>query len=166
MVKYVKKIEDFWTDNLNVYSYVRQVPYFDMRNGEHWHKNFKSGHLLQSVENELPQCYHQFKTELECNVDKSVVSWICIQPGQCIAPHYDTFYQLLKKNNQSLIEQCVRYLVFLEDWVFGQIVDFDSTVIKKWSKGDVWSFTHSDIHWACNSSNSNFHTCQINTIVT
>jgi len=164
MIKFIKNLENFWSSDLESYQYARQVPYNSMKNGLHWHENFKTGVLWQSVESELPSFYQSFKLGLDVDIETSVVSWICIQPGQFIAPHHDTFYQLLKQNHLASIDQCLRYLIFLEDWEFGQIVDFESIVIKQWRKGDTWAFNHTEKHWACNSSNKKFHTCQVNSI--
>ena len=165
MIKFVKNIENFWSHSLTHHQYVRHTPYADMRNGEHWHDNFKSGVLQQSFGSELPDCYPQFVTALDLDPALSVVSWIGIEPGQFVAPHQDTFYQLRKSNHdQYTIDQCLRYLVFLESWQFGQIVDFESATIRNWNAGDVWVFDHTELHWAGNGSNNTFHTCQVNTI--
>ena len=61
------------------------------------------------------------------------------------------------------IDDCLRYLIFLEDWKIGHLVEFEQQPITKWEKGDVWTFTHEDIHCAGNASNFNFNTCQVNT---
>jgi hypothetical protein len=165
MIAFVKNIKDFWSQSLDSYTYARQTAYADMKNGKDWHDNFKTGTLQQSFGAELPDFYSQFVTDLGLNTDVSVVSWICMQPGQFVAPHYDTFYQLLKSNNdQYSIDQCLRYLVFLQDWQLGQLVDSESATIKHWKQGDVWVMNYQEQHWACNASNSNFHTCQVNTI--
>lgn len=149
------------------YQYVRKTPYGSMQNGAHWHENFKSGTLQQSFDSELPDCYPQFVSALNLDPLLSVVAWIGLEPGQWVPPHQDTFYQLRKSNHDRYtINQCLRYLVFLESWQFGQIVDFKSTTIRGWQTGDVWVFDHTEQHWAGNASNSWFHTCQVNTINT
>ena len=56
-----------------------------------------------------------------------------------------------------------RAVVFLEDWKLGHLVEFEQQPITKWEKGDVWTFTHDDLHCAGNASNYNFNTCQVNT---
>lgn len=164
MIEFVSNISDFWSHELDEYNYARAVAFSDMRNGKDWHNNFKVGHLLQSFDNELPDFYTKFVSDLKLDNSTSVVSWICIQPGQIIAPHYDTFYQLLKNNNQGSIDQCLRYIIFLKNYQLGQIVDFAKTTIKNWKQGDVWVFDHTEKHWAANGSNVNFYSCQVNTI--
>jgi hypothetical protein len=62
------------------------------------------------------------------------------------------------------IDDCVRYLIFLQNWELGHMVEFDKQPITKWKKGDVWVFDHLEYHCAANTSNKNFVTCQVNTI--
>jgi hypothetical protein len=163
MIKFACSLDDFWHSDLNNYDYPTQVDFANMLNGQHWHDNFRSGALLQSLQHEIPVDPTKFMTALACEPQASSVSWICIRPGQFIAPHVDLFYQLRKITN-SPIDLCVRYLIFLEDWHFGQMVDFESLTIKQWRKGDVWMFDYQEQHWAGNASNHNFHTCQVSTI--
>lgn len=165
MIRFVKNIKDFWSQDLESYQYVRRTLYSDMRNGDHWHENFKSGTLKQSFDSELPDYYPQFVSALDLDLSLSVVAWIGLEPGQFAPPHQDTFYQLRKSNHDRYtIDQCLRYLVFLGPWEFGQMVEFKTVTIRDWQAGDVWVFDHTEQHWACNASNSCFHTCQVNTI--
>ena len=163
MIEFVTNIEDFWSFYLETYQYRKLVDFASMKNGVHWHDNFKHGHLLQSFDDDLPVPREKFVTSLDLNPSISTVSWICIRPNQFIAPHMDHFYQLRDAHNVT-IDKCVRYLVFLQNWEFGQVVDFHSTNIRKWQRGDTWKFNHVEQHWAGNASNIDLHTCQINTI--
>lgn len=163
MIEFVANIKDFWSHDLATYQYHQSMDFAGMKNGAHWHGNFKHGHLLQSFGDELPVPPQKFVTSLGLEQSISTVGWICLRPNQFIAPHVDHFYQLRNAHNVS-IDECVRYLVFLQDWEFGQMVDFDNTNIRKWRRGDTWKFNHVEPHWAGNASNVNLHTCQVNTI--
>jgi|694.fasta_scaffold50296_6 hypothetical protein len=159
MKGYHGQIEDFWSDYLQNFVYKQQIPYSGMR--ESWHENFDNGHLLQSFDDQLPPIWKNFQSSL--SVSNGTVGWINIRPNQIIAPHFDHFYTLKQKLGTT-IEHCVRYLIFLEDWKFGQYIEFEDLSIRKWKKGDVWYFDHTEEHWAVNASNFDFHTCQVNTI--
>ena len=165
MIEYVTTIDNFWKDSIEDFKYSRSVPYESMTyQKDKWHKNFHIGNLLQAFENELPIFYKNFSRSLQLNENiPTMTSWICIVPNQIIGPHNDSFFQLRKKYNDPDISQCRRYLIFLEDWVFGQIVEFKSKTIRNWSNGDVWIFDSTETHWAGNASNFNFHTCQVST---
>ncbi len=159
MKGFVTTIEDFWSEYLANYEYKHETSYSNMR--DEWHINFKQGNLLQSFDDELPPVWTRFKKELKISV--GTVSWINLRPNQIIAPHTDNFYNLRQKENTQ-IENCIRYLVFLEDWKFGQCVDFQDLTIRNWKRGDTWYFDSTEKHMAVNASNFDFQTCQVNTI--
>ena len=163
MIEFVANIEDFWSQELESYQYRQSVDFAGMKNGTHWHDRFKHGHLLQSFGDDLPVPPQKFVTSLGLDQSISTVGWICLRPNQFIAPHADHFYQLRNTYNIEM-NKCVRYLVFLQDWEFGQVVDFNSINIRKWCRGDTWKFNYIEQHWAGNASNVDLHTCQVNTI--
>lgn len=159
MIEYIGKIENFWNDDLENHQYARKVP-FVARNFDHLDRSFyNKDYLLQSFNEEL-SCTDQFKNVL--NVTDGSVSWTCILPNVILPTHNDTFYTLRQEFNVD-IEQCFRYLIFLEDWVFGQYVGFENKNITKWKSGDVWKFNFEEMHYAVNASNNLFHTCQVST---
>lgn len=159
MVNYVTTIENFWSDDLAKHTHAREVP-FVARNFNHLDRNYyNTGHLLQSFNEELP-CPEKFKIAL--NVKDASVSWTCILPNIILPTHHDTFYTTRKLYNVD-ISQCFRYLVFLEDWVFGQHVGFENQNITKWKAGDVWYLDSTEFHFAVNASNVPFNSCQVST---
>ncbi len=160
MIEYVTKIKSFWDLDLQNHTYARTVP-FVAKNFDHLDKKYYSqGHILQSFNEELGDP-SQFCKSLSVENNASV-SWTCIEPNVILPIHSDSFYTLRTANDVSL-ENCYRYLVFLEDYVFGQYVGFESCNIRDWKKGDVWKFDGSERHFAANASNHRFHTCQIST---
>lgn len=164
MIEFVTNMEDFWSHGLETHHYHESVEFANMKNGLHWHDNFKHGHLLQSFGHDLPVPPQKFVTSLGLDQDTSTVSWICLRPNQFIAPHVDHFYGLIHINKVP-IDVCVRYLVFLQDWEFGQMADFQAMSIRNWRRGDTWKFNYLELHWAGNASNMDLHTCQVNAIV-
>jgi hypothetical protein len=152
-------ITDFWSEGLEDYQYVNQTPFKGMR--DNWHENYATDkYLLQSFNEELPAFYKKFYEIL--NVKEGTVAWTCLVPNTILPPHIDKFYLLSKRCG---IEQknCIRYVIFLEDWKFGQYVQLGETPVVKWNKGDIWYFDWEVNHFAVNASNYNFHTCQVST---
>lgn len=159
MIKFYKKIENFWQEDLKNHSYARSVP-FVARNFDHLDRNYyTSGHLLQSFNEEL-SCADKFKKSLD--VRNSSVSWTCILPNTILPTHKDTFYTLRQQFNVE-IDRCFRYLIFLENWAFGHIVVFENKIITDWKAGDVWIFDSEEMHYAVNASNKFLHCCQVST---
>lgn len=159
MFKFVTTIENFWTQDLENHSYARKTELvaknFDHLKKEYYDKNY----ILQSFDQELP-CANKFKQLL--SVEQGSVSWTCLLPNSILPTHTDRFYTL-RQNYNFKIENCVRYLVFLEDWLMGQYVGFEDNNITRWKTGDVYKFDHTEIHFAVNASNEPFHTCQVST---
>jgi len=157
MLEYVTNIDNFWKQDLDGHTYARQVP-FVAKNFDHLdRKYYNKDYLLQSFNEELP-CADKFKESLDAA--HASVSWTCVLPDVILPTHSDTFYTLRQKHNVS-IEQCFRYLIFLEDWTFGQFVGFTNKNITNWKAGDVWKFDSTEMHFAVNASNELFHTCQV-----
>ena len=159
MPEYVKTIKNFWKQELASHKYARVVPFvaknFDHLDREYYNKD----HLLQSFNEEL-SCADEFKGALDAV--QASVSWTNILPNVILPTHKDTFYTLRQEHNVEL-DDCFRYLIFLEDWVFGHYVGFEKKNITHWRAGDVWKFTGHEMHYGVNASNVSFHTCQVST---
>ena len=157
MPEFVKNINVFWKEELASHTYSREVQ-FVAKNFDHLdRKYYNKDYLLQSFNEEL-SCAEQFKHALDAV--QASVSWTCILPDVILPTHKDTFYTLRQEHNVEL-DDCYRYLIFLEDWVFGQYVGFEDTSITNWVAGDVWKFTGHEMHYGVNASNCLFHTCQV-----
>lgn len=159
MIKYHSRIEDFWSIDLE--SYIFPKKYSAGQRAE-FHKNYSNStnDLPQGFDIEVPN-YKQFITAL--GFETASVSWTCIEPGQAIPIHTDAFYKLRQAHNVD-VDQCLRYLIFLQDWQLGHFVEFDDVNITTWAKGDVWVFDYTARHCAANASNTDFITCQVNVI--
>lgn len=159
MPEFVKNIDNFWKEDLTRHRYVREVP-FVAKNFDHLDRRYyNKDYLLQSFNDELP-CADLFKDALD--TPRASVSWTCILPSVILPTHRDTFYTLRQEHNVDL-DQCFRYLIFLEDWIFGHHVEFESKIITGWQAGDVWKFDGTETHYGVNASNILFHTCQVST---
>ena len=157
MLEYCTRLTPFWQNDLKNHTYVREVP-FVAKNFNHLDRDYyNKDHLLQSFNNEL-SCEEDFKKSLQ--VSEGSVSWTCILPNVILPTHKDTFYTLREQYNVN-IEDCFRYLVFLEDWIFGHYAGFENQSITNWKAGDVWKFDATELHFAVNASNVPFHSCQI-----
>lgn len=162
MIAFYTNIEDFWTEALQSYKFPNSV---STGQNPSFHENYnnEANNLLQGFDDELPAICNQFYQALSLDTDKTAISWTCICPGNTIPIHQDKFYKLRTKHEAD-INQCLRFLVFLEDWQLGHYVEFDTRLITKWNKGDVWIFNHESPHCAANASHNNFYTCQINIV--
>ena len=164
MLKFWGNITDFWTKDLKCFEFKN---YISLKQPSHteFHTNFLERHndIKQAFDNELPDCCKNFFNIL--NVDKGTISWTCLEPNNTIPVHHDAFYKLRTQHGVE-VNQCVRYLIFLQDWELGHLVEFQEQPISRWRKGDVWSFDHQSYHCASNASNNEFVTCQVNTIIT
>jgi len=159
MIEYVTRIEDFWTSDLQSFVFPHLSP-TGQRDSFHTNYSKANNDLPQAFDSEIPN-YEKFPTAL--GLDNVAVSWTCIEPGQAIPIHQDAFYKLRQKHSVD-IEQCVRYLVFLQDWELGHFVEFENFELTKWHKGDVYKFDYQATHCAANASNSRFVTCQVNSL--
>jgi len=159
MLKYHGHLYDFWSNELLDYKFPESVS-TGQREGLHEYYHSESNNLAQGFGDQLPACREKFFQEL--NIHVGTISWTCILPGRVIPTHNDLFYKLRKKHSVE-VDDCIRYLVFLQDWELGHMVEFEERPITKWKKGDVWMFDHLSYHCAANTSNNNFITCQVNT---
>jgi len=161
MIEFVKTIDPFWQKELSEHNYAREVPFvaknFDHLDREYYNKD----QVLQSFDADIDNT-QQFKDALD--VKQGTVGWICIEPNVILPSHKDTFYTMRQTYNVT-IEQCFRYLIFLEDWQFGHYVGFTTKNITNWKAGDVWKFDSTELHYAVNASNLHFHSCQVSTFL-
>ena len=161
MIKFVKNIENFWKEDLANHKFARPVE-FVAENFNHLDRTYyNSGFLLQSFNKEIPNIQD---FQLALDVKNTSISWLCILPNVILPTHRDTFYTLRQEHAVS-IEHCFRYLIFLEDWVFGHYVGFENLNITNWKAGDTWMFDSEENHYGVNARNVPFVTCQVSSYV-
>lgn len=162
MIQFVKNIADFWSQDLKDFKFAVSSPLTQAQR-DHWsHPNYVNelNALQQAFDNDLPDYWPKFMEALD--IKDGTVSWTNISPGNVVPTHTDNFYKLRTKYGVER-EECIRYLMFLQDWELGQMVEFEDKILNRWNKGDVWSFGINDSHCAANATQTNFITCQINT---
>jgi hypothetical protein len=159
MIEFVGNINSFWS--IEEFTLPHRVKVAPQR--EYFHNNYSipEADILQAFGDEIKQSRRFFK---ELGIEEGTISLICIEPGQVVPVHSDSFYKL-RQDFEISIDQCVRYLIFLDNWELGHVVEFQETPITKWKKGDVWRFDHKSLHYAANASQTNFITCQVNTFL-
>jgi hypothetical protein len=162
MIEYIKQIEDFWSQDLHSHNFTSTYCLGDTR--DYHHRNLKSEVTCcsQSFNSELPVGWESFLKVFDLSV--GAVSWTLVEPGRIVPIHQDYFVNL-RKGKDIPVEHCIRYMVMLEDWHFGQILEFKDLSIRQWKRGDTWMFDSSEFHWASNASNFNFYSCQVSTFL-
>ena len=94
------------------------------------------------------------------------VSSILQPPGNVIALHRDTFYQIKKKfpNDKRLK---VRANIYLEDWKVGHMLQYKSEEDNIWKTSDNWNagdgyiWDAKPLHLSANAGMKNKYTLQI-----
>jgi hypothetical protein len=162
MIQYTTQLQDFWSEDLQAFSFTNSYSLGQSRDYHHENLRGEVSQVWQNFEDELPACWKNFVSAMR--LDWATVSWTKVPPGRLVPIHQDLFVGLRTRVSAN-IDQCVRYMVMLNDWHFGQSVEFDNIVIRKWRRGDVWQFDSREFHWAANASNHDFVTCQISTVV-
>jgi Aspartyl/Asparaginyl beta-hydroxylase len=158
MKGYDGNIEPFWLDELNVYVAEHITPIAPHAIP---HVNYEGTMLKQSFNDQLPSCWPLFYERLQ--VEEGSVCWLTLEPKEVIPVHRDYFYMLKTKKNVDITD-CIRYLIMLEDWKPGHMVQLDDLILTDWQAGDVWYFDSDVAHWAANCGTENFYSCQVSTV--
>lgn len=85
----------------------------------------------------------------------------CLTPGNFLPTHSDLYGYYAKINKVNDIEKIVRFIVFLDDAVPGQILIVGDRVYNNYKKGDVAHWSGTTPHLAANLSEVNRYTLQI-----
>lgn len=162
MIQYVKRLNNFWSQDIDNFVFTNSYSLGHSRDYHHSNLRGDVSTVWQNFNEELPAIWKHFVDAMD--LDWATVSWTMIPPGRLVPIHQDLFVGLRSRRDTD-IGQCVRYIVMLGDWHFGQSVEFDNIVIRKWECGDVWQFDSQEFHWAANASNYDFITCQVSTVI-
>lgn len=154
----LQKIFPFWKEALATYKAEHITPIAPHATP---HVNYEGTMLKQSFNEQLPDCWTLFYEKLRA--EEGSVCWLTMEPGDIIPIHRDHFYMLKTKKNVP-VESCIRYLIMLEDWKPGHMVQLDDWALTGWKAGDLWYFDHTVPHWAANCGTENFYTCQVSTV--
>ena len=101
------------------------------------------------------------------NMEVITVSSILQPPGNVIALHRDTFFQIKKKYPEDT-RTMVRANIYLEDWKVGHMIQYqDINDNKKWKTSDNWKagegfiWSSEVLHLSANAGMKNKYTLQI-----
>ena len=103
----------------------------------------------------------------QLNMEVVTVSSIFQPPGNVIALHRDTFFQINKKYpNDTRLK--VRANIFLEDWKVGHMIQYqDINSLNEWKTSDNWKagegflWSSQPLHLSANAGMKNKYTLQI-----
>ena len=158
-IAWVLSSKPFWQTALAKHKFQNKTP---IAPRDDYHINYLAPSImLKQSFNEDVADYKQYYNMLD--VEAGSVVWLCLEPREMIPVHQDYFYTLKTKKNVET-EDCIRYLIMLEDWQLGHLVQFEDRTIDMWKSGDVWYFDSAEKHCAANSGINNFYSCQVSTI--
>ena len=84
-------------------------------------------------------------------------------PGNTNPWHFDAYGGVKKKGNLNNADskKIKRYLLFLEDWDWGHIIQVGNNVLSQWKAGDIYTWNYGMYHLSANVGISPKWTCQI-----
>lgn len=96
-----------------------------------------------------------YPLELIDYVNEFPIDWINTnfqvqKPGFIIPPHKDAFGMIKEKYGTD--RKPYRILVCMSEWVFGQVIMVEDSVLTNWKKGDAWIWDSESIHMSANGS--------------
>lgn len=79
-------------------------------------------------------------------------------PGQTNPWHFDTYRGVVEKYkkqgidlSEDQIKEIKRYLIVLEDWDWGHILQIGNNVLSQWRAGDMFTWEYGMYHTSCNA---------------
>ena len=105
--------------------------------------------------------FHKIKDA--CNLDIANFQILKQDPGNVQPWHFDTYVERVKTNKLSESERgkIKRYLIFLEDWHWGHILQVGNNVISNWSAGEIITWNFGMYHLSSNAGFLPKHTMNI-----
>ncbi len=82
------------------------------------------------------------------------------EPGQYYAPHTDRFDRMREKFGVE-IKDCLRIMIFLEDWQMGHYFEIDKNPFTNWKAGDMMAIPSKVVHLSMNGGWTQKYTWQI-----
>tara|TARA_E500000318_G_scaffold110777_1_gene127179 strand:+ start:49 stop:591 length:543 start_codon:yes stop_codon:yes gene_type:complete len=91
------------------------------------------------------------------NLEKKSFCFINQPPGMFTNPHYDSFFGYCQKNkiNDQKASKVERYVVFLNNWQWGQSFCFPDHTFTNWRLGDVLTWPYLTWHSTANAGIEN-----------
>jgi len=88
------------------------------------------------------------------------------RPGQTLPLHVDKFFYIKQKLNKNLHKNIIRFILFLEDWDTGHILQVGNTILSHWKAGDTFVWHPDRVHLGANVGIAPKWTCNITGILT
>lgn len=88
----------------------------------------------------------------EFPIDKVNANFQMQKPGCIIPPHRDSFDMIIEK---GYTRKPYRILVCMSEWIFGQVIMVENTILTNWKIGDAWIWDSEAIHMSANGSLDN-----------
>tara|TARA_R110001592_G_scaffold139907_2_gene360397 strand:+ start:777 stop:1295 length:519 start_codon:yes stop_codon:yes gene_type:complete len=82
------------------------------------------------------------------------------EPGQYYAPHTDRFERMRKRFGVQ-VKDCLRIMIFLEDWQMGHYFEIGKKPFTDWKAGDVMAIPPNVVHLSMNGGWTQKYTWQI-----
>lgn len=101
----------------------------------------------------------------QVGVEPISISMIKLPPGMITILHRDTFYRI-NKDYPDDSRMRVRANIFLEDWKWGHILQYDDVVVSHWKKNTGYMWNSEVLHLAANCGLEDRYTLQISGFLT
>lgn len=96
----------------------------------------------------------------ELPLDHAIATVTRQDPGQILPWHPDRFF-MLRNRHPNDTRPIYRFLMFLEDWKMGHVLQFGDTVLHHWKRGDVYIWDPKMEHVSANIGLETKWTCNI-----
>jgi hypothetical protein len=98
-----------------------------------------------------------------CNFKYAKIACFRQDPGHTNPWHFDTYQGTVKKGNLTGddTKKVKRYLLFLEDWHWGHILQVGNNMLSNWKAGDIYTWDYGMYHLSSNAGIVPKWTCQI-----
>jgi hypothetical protein len=103
-----------------------------------------------------------------CGLEHHSMAMIRQRPGNVVPWHFDTYKMIRDANNitEENASTIKRYLVFLEDWDWGHMLQVGNNVLSNWKKGDIYTWPYGMYHLSCNAGLNDKWTMQVTGLTT
>jgi hypothetical protein len=98
-------------------------------------------------------------------LDKAIATLTRQDPGQVLPWHRDAFYYL-RNTNKDDARPIWRFLVFMEDWKIGHLVQTENSIYTNWKAGDTIIWQPETFHLSANAGLAPKWTCNITGFLT
>jgi hypothetical protein len=101
--------------------------------------------------------------KIDSNNVSFTLNFMKIPSGRLIPWHCDTYGYAINKFNvpADRITDIRRTIVFMQDWSFGQVVQFGDSMLSHWKAGDLYTWQHEAWHGLANFGSKDVTIMQI-----